>query len=89
MWGQRLRSIMRKRGGSPFTGKIPGGPKFDLLAPFRGWFGGGDEPEPRGYAGDLLYRGEAVIGRDLLYRGEPTQIVTLPFKGEIPEMIYT
>jgi len=59
--------------GDPFTGKVPGGPQFDLLAPFRGWFGGNDEPQLR----------------DALYRGEPVQIVNLPFKGEIPEMIYT
>jgi len=91
--------------GDPFTGKIPGGPKFDLLAPFRGLFGGEGEPKSREYAPDLLYgepksreyaadllygepksRGYAA---DLLYRGEPTQTVTLPFKGEIPEMIYT
>lgn len=59
--------------GDPFKGKIPGGPEFDLLKPFRGLFGGGDEPQVR----------------DAVYRGEPVQIVNLPFKGEIPEMIYT
>jgi len=75
--------------GDPFTGKIPGGPKFDLLAPFRGLFGGEDKPRvSRKYGGDLLYRGEAVIGGDLLYRGEPTQTVNLPFKGETPQMFY-
>ena len=58
--------------GDPFKGKIPGGPEFDLLAPFRGLFRGGGEPQVR----------------DALYRGEPVQIVNLPFKGEIPEMIY-
>jgi len=58
--------------GDPFKGKIPIGPEFDLLAPFRGLFGGEDEPQLR----------------DALYRGEPVQIVNLPFKGETPEMIY-
>lgn len=58
--------------GDPFKGKIPGGPEFDLLKPFRGLFGGGDQPQVQ----------------DLLYRGEPTETVNLPFKGERLEMFY-
>jgi len=58
--------------GDPFTGKIPGGPKFDLLKPFRGLFGGGDEPQVR----------------DAMYRGEPVEIVKGPFRGETPGIFY-
>jgi len=70
--GPAVAQHYEEAGTSPFTGKIPGGPRFDLLAPFRGWFGGDDEPQLR----------------DAKYRGEPVQIVTLPFKGETPEMFY-
>ena len=87
--GPAVAQHYEEAGGSPFTGKIPGGPKFDLLSPFRGLFGGEDKRQvSRKYGEDLLYRGEAVIGRDLLYRGEPTQTVNLPFKGETLELFY-
>ena len=102
--GPAVAQHYEEAGGSPFTGKLPGGPKFDLLAPFRGLFGGEGEPKSREYAGDLRYgepksRGYAAdllygepksrgYAADLLYRGEPTETVNLPFKGESPELFY-
>jgi len=75
--GPTVTRHYEEAGPSLFTGKIPGGPKFDLLSPFRGLFGGQDDPQAR----DLKYRGEAIFTGDLLYRGEPVETVTLPFMG--------